>query len=94
MISFSGSNHADELAGSPAGHFFRILIMAILIIIVMVEGYYALVLKNKIREQRELTKQISLELQNLKNERDQLNEELHKYRTVTGEDHDGNTHKR
>jgi hypothetical protein len=94
MISFSGSNHADERVGSPAGHFFRILIMVILIIIVMVEGYYALVLKNKIREQRELTKHISLELQNLKNERDQLNEELHKYRTVTGEDHDGNTHKR
>ncbi|UCE78510.1 MAG: hypothetical protein JSV13_08355 [Nitrospiraceae bacterium] len=94
MISFSNENQADELARSPAGHFFRIFIMVVLIIIVMVEGYYAFVLNNKIREQRELTKQISLELQNLKNERDQLNEDLHKYRTLTGENLDGNTHKR
>lgn len=94
MILFSAHNQTHASAGSPMRHFLRVVFMAILIIIVLLEGYYALVLKNKIRKQRELTKQISLELQNLKNERNRLNKELQKYRIVHGDKKDGSTPKR
>jgi hypothetical protein len=93
-MPYSDNKQTDELSGAPGRHLFWVLFMAVLVFIIMIEGYYTLVLRNKIRKQRELSGQISLELQNLKNERDKLSEELDAYKILSGENKDGSTEKR
>lgn len=90
----SDKKQAAELSGTPGKHLFWVLFMVVLVFIIMIEGYYTLVLRNKIRKQRELAGQISLELQNLKNERDKLSEELDAYKILSGENRNGSTKKR
>jgi hypothetical protein len=62
--------------------------------VVLIEGYYIFMLRDKIVKHEEETKNISIQLQLLKNERDNLNEELLSAKKIAGESNDGNTAKR
>jgi hypothetical protein len=70
------------------------LFIFILVGVVLIEGYYIFMLRDKIVEQEEETKNISIQLQLLKNERDNLNDELSSTKKIAGESTDGNTTKR
>jgi hypothetical protein len=54
----------------------RYLAVAALLAVVCLEGYYIMVLRDRIQRQTEDLRNISIQLQLLKGERDSLNEEI------------------
>jgi hypothetical protein len=72
----------------------RYVVIAALIAVVCLEGYYIFVLRGTIRRQTEDLRNISVQLQLLKNERESLNEEISSARKRTGERDDGITTQR
>jgi len=72
----------------------RLLFILLLATVVFIEGYYIFVLRDKINKQTEELKNISLQLQFLKNERDNLHEELSSVKKSAGESQNGNTTER
>lgn len=72
----------------------RLLFILLLAAAVFMEGYYIFVLRDKINKQTEELKDISLQLQFLKNERDDLHEELSSVKKSAGESQNGNTTER
>lgn len=72
----------------------RFLFILLLAAAVFMEGYYIFVLRDKINKQTEELKDISLQLQFLKNERDNLHEELSSVKKSAGESKNGNTTER
>jgi predicted Holliday junction resolvase-like endonuclease len=74
-----------------AGPILKYLIVAALAVIVLFEGYYIFMLREKISRQTEDLKDISVQLQLLKRERDVLNEEVSSARKKAGEDNNGDT---
>lgn len=69
----------------------RFLVILFLTAAVLVEGYYIFVLRDTIDKQTEDLKNISMQLQSLKNERAGLHEELSSIKKLAGDDKDGNT---
>jgi methylthioribose-1-phosphate isomerase len=67
------------------------LLAALVITIVAVEGYYIVVLRDKIERQTEELKNISIQLQSSRNESTDLSEELSSMKKIAGEKNNGNT---
>ena len=73
----------------------RLFLVLLLSALAIAEGYYIFVLKDKIDKQTEEIKNVSMQLQQLKLERGNLNEELSSIKkSKTGEDKDGDTNRR
>lgn len=72
----------------------KIVAVVFLIAIIAVEGYYISLLRNKMSRQSEEARNISLELQALRNERDRLQAELSRLNDADGESDDGHTAER
>lgn len=73
----------------------RVFLVLLLSSLVMAEGYYIFILKDKIDKQTEEIKNVSMQLQQLKLERGNLSEELSSIKKPpTGEEKDGDTNKR
>jgi hypothetical protein len=72
----------------------RYLVIAILFAAVCLEGYYIMVLRGTMQRQSEDLRNISVQLQLLKSERDSLNEEISSARKQAEEGDHGNTSKR
>jgi hypothetical protein len=70
---------------------FTYLFLFLLIAALITEGYVAFVLREKLEIQAEELNRISMHLQTLKNERDNLKEEFSSYNKDMGENHDGNS---
>ena len=72
----------------------RYLVVAALLAALCFEGYYIIVLRDTIKKQTEDLRNISVQLQLLKSERETLNEEISSARKLAGEKDDGNTSQR
>jgi hypothetical protein len=72
----------------------RFLLILLLLAIVAVEEYSIFALRDRIAGQSEQLKNISVELQTLKNERNALGEELSRMKKIAGDNNDGNTPER
>jgi len=72
----------------------RYLVIATLFAAVCFEGYYIMVLRATMQRQTEDLRNISVQLQLLKSERDSLNEEISSARKQAEEGGHGNTIKR
>ncbi len=84
----------ESVSGKPAGWTrtaVNILFVFMLIAAAAVEGYYILVLRDKIERQTEELRDISVQLQSSKNESADLREELSSIKKMAGERKDGNT---
>lgn len=69
----------------------KLLLILLLMAAVAVEGYYMLVLQDKVDRQTEELRNISIKLQSSKNESANLREELSSMKKMAGEGKDGNT---
>ena len=69
----------------------RLLLVLLLMAVVAAEGYYILVLQDKVDRQTEELRNISIKLQSSKNESTDLREELSSIKKMAGEGKDGNT---
>jgi hypothetical protein len=78
----------------PARPVLRLIIVLALLAALLFEGYYIFVLRETIDSRNEELKNISVRLQSLKSERDELQEELSSIKKTTGENRDGNTPER
>jgi len=72
----------------------RYLAVAALLAALCFEGYYIFLLRTTIKQQTEDLRNISVQLQLLKSERETLNDELSSARKQAGESDDGNTAQR
>lgn len=66
----------------------------LLIVLIIVEGYYIYLLKDRIEKQDDELKDISVQLQFLKNEREDLKASLSSANKTTGDSGNGNTTER
>ncbi len=66
----------------------------LLVVLIIVEGYYIYLLKGKIEKRDDELKDISVQLQFLKNEREDLKTSLSSANKTTGDPGDGNTTER
>jgi hypothetical protein len=69
----------------------RHMLFLSLLLGIFIEGYYMVLLNDEIYEKAEEARDISLQIQFLKNERDKLYGELSSIKTLAGEKRDGNT---
>jgi len=69
----------------------KLLLALLLMAAVAAEGYYILVLQDKVDRQTEELRNISIKLQSSKNESADLREELSSIKKMAGEGKDGNT---
>ncbi len=72
------------------GNIVRYVALAALVAVVCLEGYYIIMLRDVIRQQSEDLRNISVQLQLLKSEREQLNEEISSVKEKTGDKDNGN----
>lgn len=72
----------------------RYLVIAALLAVLCLEGYYIFLLRATIKTQTEDLRNISVQLQLLKSERETLSEEISSARKHAGERNDGNTTQR
>ena len=72
----------------------RYLAVGVLVAVVCLEGYYIMVLRDTIQRQTEDLRNISVQLQLLKRERDSLNEDISSARNRAEERDHGDTVKR
>jgi len=73
----------------------KLFLALLLSSLVVAEGYYIFILRDKIDKQTEEIKNVSMQLQQLKLERGNLSEELSSItKPTTGEEKDGDTDKR
>jgi hypothetical protein len=89
---------ADCGEGSPRWRYadvkrlvLKLLLVLLLMAVVAAEGYYILVLQDKVDRQTEELRNISIKLQSSKNESADLREELSSIKKMAGEGKDGNT---
>ena len=92
-------NSKQENSGSPHLRLKQLVIRLFLVFLlgalVIAEGYYIFILRDKIDRQTEEIKNVSMQLQQLKLERGNLSEELSSItKPTTGEENDGDTDKR
>jgi len=77
------------------GRRLRLFLIALLIVAVIAEGYYIYHLQNKIEERNDELKNISVQLQFLKSEGEDLKSKLSTVeKTATGDNGNGNTAER
>ncbi len=69
----------------------RAVLIALLIAAVLLEGYYIMVLRDRIRTNTEELKNISIQLQSLKLEREKLHEDFSAARKSVGDKQDEHT---
>ncbi len=69
----------------------RLLLILLLVAAVAAEGYYILLLRDKVDKQTEELRNISIKLQSSKDESADLREELSSIKKLAGERKDGNT---
>ncbi len=69
----------------------RLIFILLLVAAVLIEGYYIIVLRDNITKRKKEAKDISIQMQFLKNERDKLAEELASIEKLAGENRDGDT---
>jgi peptidoglycan hydrolase CwlO-like protein len=69
-------------------------LMFLLVVSIIVEGFYIYLLKDKIEKQDDELKDISVQLQFLKNEREDLKASLSSANKTTGDPGNGNTTER
>jgi hypothetical protein len=92
IVAGTGDGKAVCEAGrGRRGMMLRLLLAALVITIVAVEGYYIVVLRDKIERQTEELKNISIQLQSSRNESTDLSEELSSMKKMAGEKNNGNT---
>lgn len=72
----------------------RYLVVAALLAALCFEGYYIFLLRTTIKKQTEDLRNISVQLQLLKSERETLSEEISSARKQAGEKNDGNAYQR
>jgi hypothetical protein len=72
----------------------NLLLILLLVAVVMVEGYYIFLLKDKIEKRNDELKNISIQLQLLKNEREDLKSVISSAKTATGGPDHGNAAER
>ena len=72
----------------------RYLVVGALLAALCVEGYYIFLLRTTIKKQTEDLRNISVQLQLLKSERETLSEEISSAKKHAGETDDGNTGQR
>ena len=72
----------------------RYLAVGVLVAVVCLEGYYIMVLRDRIQRQTEDLRNISVQLQLLKSEQDSLNEEISSVRNQAEEGGHGDNVKR
>ena len=84
----------EEIRGDVKQVIGRYLTVAVLVAAVCLEGYYIMVLRDTIRRQAEDLRNISVHLQVLKSEQDNLNEEISAASKQSEEGTHGNTIKR
>lgn len=63
----------------------RAVVIALLIAVVLLEGYYIMVLRQRVSRNAEELKNISVQLQNLKLEREKLHEDFSAAKKSAGE---------
>lgn len=85
---------AREVRARPIVAAVRYLIVAALLAALCFEGYYIVMLRATIKKQTEDLRNISVQLQLLKSEREALSEEISAARKHAGEEHDGNATQR
>lgn len=83
-----------EVRINAAGSTVRYLIVAALLAALCLEGYYIVMLRATIKKQTEDLRNISVQLQLLRSERETLSEEISAARKQAGENNDGNTTQR
>lgn len=86
-----GGSQKETLAGRPEviTGLVRYALIAVLIAVLCIEGYYIFILKETIRRQTEDLRNISVQLQLLKSEREILNENISAAQKKSGEKHEG-----
>ncbi len=96
MIFPNKAAREHETLGNARGNLFRSLIIFFLLAALCIEGYYIFVLRDTIEKQTDDLKNISIQMQSLKNERIKLHEELSSIKKSTGDkgDDHGNTPRR
>lgn len=72
----------------------RYIVIAVLLATLCFEGYYIFLLRSTIQKQTEDLRNISVQLQLLKSERETLSEEISSAKKLAGENNNGNTDQR
>ncbi len=75
---------------SRRGQAFRFVALCFLLTLVVCETYYVFLLRERFSLRSEEVKNISMQLQSLRNESAALHEELSSIKSAAGEDADGN----
>ena len=84
----------DSSQNSRLRRLLRFIGILLLIVFVGLEGYYIVTLRDKMETQNEEIKNISIQLQLLKQEKETLREELYSAKKLAGENSNGNTPER
>ena len=90
----AAQEEAKEVRATATDTAVRYLIVAALLAALCFEGYYIFLLRATIRKQTEDLRNISVQLQLLKSERETLSEEISSARKHAGEKDNGNTSQR
>ncbi len=85
---------AKEVREKATAAALRYFVVAALLAALCIEGYYIFSLRATIKKQTEDLRNISVQLQHLKSERETLNEEISSARKNAGGKDDGNTSQR
>lgn len=94
MISLKGYFQDDNSQSSRPQRLLKLAVILVLLVAVCLEGYYIFVLRDKMETQAEEIKNISIQLQLLKQEKENLSEELSSAKKSAGENTNGNTTER
>ena len=84
----------DAFRAFAKGSGLRLFLIVLLIVAVIAEGYYIYLLQNKIEERNDELKNISVQLQFLKSEGEDLKSKLSTAEKTTGDAGNGNTAER
>lgn len=76
--------HESRQRGLISAGLLRAVFVFVVIALVVAEGYYIISLRNRINRQTEELKSISLQLQEIKNEKTELNKELSTIKGIQG----------
>jgi hypothetical protein len=89
-VSFKEECLTGGSGESRMGKAFRLFALGFLLSLVVCEAYYTFLLRERFSVRSDELKNISMQLQSLKNERAELHEKLSSIKYATGEDADGN----
>ncbi len=91
MIYLHATGITDESSRAPRTIGLKVFFIVALIAAVVGEGYYIFIMMEKVHNQEEELRNISIRLQTLKSERANLADELSTIKRYAGEKKDGNT---